>query len=149
MARPSIQERFWSKVQKTDTCWLWSSHRNKHGYGSFWYADTMAKAHRVAYVLAYGPIPEGLCVLHQCDVTSCVNPSHLFLGTQAENVADRQRKGRQARLKGEASGPCKITTETARKILHGTGLHQDIADAHGVSRALVSAIKNRRVWRHI
>ena len=90
-------ERFWNKVMKiveTDECWEWIAFKNKDGYGLFGYNGKNQKAHRVSWQLHNGPIPDGLCVLHKCDNPSCVNPNHLFLGTNADNIKDRVNKNR-------------------------------------------------------
>ena len=100
MTRKTLEERFWEKVDRsggTEACWLWTAGAFSHGYGSFRRDARAQYAHRVAYELTNGPIPEDLCVLHRCDTPPCVNPSHLFLGTPADNAADRNAKGRQAR----------------------------------------------------
>ena len=97
------ETRFWSKVNKTDGCWLWTGYRFHAGYGGFHESQpkrTVRLAHRVAWELTNGLIPDGLHVCHTCDNRSCVRPDHLFLGTNADNVADKVAKGRQA--KGEA-----------------------------------------------
>lgn len=96
-----LEERFWSKVNKTDNangCWEWQAGRFGGGYGKIavkhngkW---TGLYAHRVSYELTHGPIPDGMCVCHSCDNPKCVNPSHLWIGTQIENIKDRDIKGR-------------------------------------------------------
>jgi hypothetical protein len=98
-AKP-LEERFWPKVNKTapNGCWEWTACTNELGYG--WIAagtrqGRHLKAHRVSYALAFGEVPEGMSVLHRCDNPLCVKPSHLFLGTQADNMADMIRKGRK------------------------------------------------------
>jgi hypothetical protein len=91
---PAI-ERFWDKVQKTESCWLWTAYLKRNGYGQFFpRRGHPVYAHRYSYELARGAIPDGLLVLHACDNPRCVNPNHLSLGTQKENLADMRRKGR-------------------------------------------------------
>lgn len=89
-------DRFSSKhVPVTETgCWLWEAGVDNDGYGHYWKDGTTKKAHRVAYEVYKGPIPDGLFVCHTCDVSSCVNPDHLFLGTALDNNRDKMSKGR-------------------------------------------------------
>src|SRR5690349_20813657 len=91
-----LVRRFWEKVEKTDGCWLWRGARRNNRYGSFWGGNERGYvyAHRMAYELAKGPIPEGMAVCHSCDVTLCVNPDHLWLGSDQENFADMRKKRR-------------------------------------------------------
>lgn len=88
-------ERFMEKVKKTKTCWLWTATKFTAGYGSFSYQSKKVAAHRFAYTVFVGEIPEGKFVLHHCDVPPCVNPDHLFLGTQTDNLQDMTEKGRR------------------------------------------------------
>lgn len=91
-------DRFLAKVKKTDSCWLWTASSNGHGYGQFAVSRRLGKplaAHRVSFVIHVGPIPKGMFVLHRCDIPACVNPQHLFLGNQKDNMQDRIAKGRQ------------------------------------------------------
>lgn len=95
----SMEKRFWDKVNKTDDCWNWTGAVINSGYGTFFIAKVngvsrLKLAHRVAWELANGPIPEGLFVLHRCDNRRCVRPDHLFLGTAKDNTHDAMRKGR-------------------------------------------------------
>ena len=89
------EARFWARVRKTDSCWLWTGARSDHGYGVLRpQAAPQVRVHRLSWAMHRGPIPEGLHVLHRCDVRSCVNPDHLFLGSQADNMADMWAKQR-------------------------------------------------------
>lgn len=92
----TIEERFWRKVKKGEenSCWEWIAGRTIDGYGSFWFNNRVMKSHKVSYLLHTGDVPTGMCVCHTCDNPLCVNPKHLWLGTQLENIEDRQKKGR-------------------------------------------------------
>lgn len=80
--------RFWSMVEKTECCWLWDGYLTRSGYGYFAFDRKSEPTHRISYRLAYGEVPDGLIVRHQCDVKECVRPDHLVVGTQLENIAD-------------------------------------------------------------
>lgn len=95
-------KRFWDKVSKTETCWLWTASTLQGGYGGFYFDGKLRKAHRIAYEQTFGAIPagsgyHGTCVLHRCDNTKCVRPDHLFLGTNHDNVMDMLAKGRNTK----------------------------------------------------
>lgn len=97
--RRPIEDRFWEKVQKTDSCWLWTgSKQGRMGYGYLHIGGKKdrkpSRAHRLSWVIHNGPIPDGLYVLHKCDVPACVNPDHLFLGDHKANMQDCASKGR-------------------------------------------------------
>lgn len=147
--------RFWSKVAKSDGCWLWTGLRHDRGdYGLIHISHPRKhkyRAHRFSYELANGPIPEGLCVCHRCDNPPCVRPDHLFLGTNAENHADSAAKGRAYRPRGELCGKAKLTAPQVREMrsLQGRLSHGEIARRFGVHRATVRGILYGLRWKHL
>jgi len=162
-----VRERFWRSVAKggSDDCWEWQGAKTKGGYGRITVHGREQYAHRVSWNLARGPIPAGICVCHICDNRTCVNPAHLFLGTQLENIADRDAKGRQAR--GARSGPRMHPERMLRgeqnknarlqewqilciRTLAASGVSQaDIARAYGVRSGTISKIVNGKAWAHV
>jgi hypothetical protein len=117
------------------------------GYGQISIGGKRWMAHRLAWTVANGPIPIGLQVLHRCDVRACVNPKHLFLGTQDDNMKDMSAKGRSVR--GEKNRKAKITAEQARTIRSDPRPHRIIGADYGLSHSTVGDIKRRNHWRHI
>lgn len=106
-------------------------------------------AHRAAYLLFVGPVPDDLFVCHRCDVRPCVNPSHLFLGTQSDNLRDMVNKGRGNCRRGERHAHAKLTDNAAAEILRLNLPHAEIAAHYGISKRTVSSIKTRVTWKHI
>jgi hypothetical protein len=152
-ARLSLEEditQFWSHIDRTggeDACWDWQGIRDDRGYGAAYFQRRRGRAHRLAYELARGPLSKDLCVCHHCDRPPCCNPAHLFAGSIADNNTDMVRKKRHAR--GERNGAAKLSAQSVHAIRTDSRQAKDIAGEHGISRALVSMIKQRKVWRHL
>ncbi len=126
-------------------CWLWSASTDRVGYGHIWVDGKLLQAHRYSWQLHNGPIPDGAKILHKCDVRSCVNPAHLFLGDQKENVKDAVSKRRWG------SRPRKITADVARSIkqLSEAGKSAaEIARSLGLGFSLVYQVVIGRTWKH-
>lgn len=153
----TIEDRFWSHVAKSGDCWEWVGTRRREGYGLFWNGERQVRAHRFAWELEEGPIPEGKSLCHSCDNPPCVRPSHLFVGTQRENLEDMTRKGRRSTpfrdqdQRGSKNRYAKLTDEQVAHIkgMAAAGHYQDdIAARFGISRANVSYI-SRKTWAHV
>jgi len=127
-------------------CVEWQKYRTPKGYGQLTYKGVRWRAHRFIYVMAYGPIPDGLHVLHSCDNPGCVNPDHLHLGTHQENMAEAVERNRFNPCVGEDNPNAKITAAEVEEIRVDTRRQRDIAADYGVSQATVSNIKNAKVW---
>jgi hypothetical protein len=162
-----VAARFWLKVDKDGpvpahdpslgSCWLWTSAVDARGYGAFFMPGKprmapKAKAHRVSFELAHGPIPEGLDVLHHCDVRHCVNPKHLYLGTDRENMRDAVERGRRRSRAGEDNPNAKLSdaeVSAIRRIYASGQVTQTaLAEQFGVSQKHISALvrgQQRRV----
>lgn len=166
--RTPLATRFWRFVNKTDSCWLWTGHLlpSKHGQiGSGGNNSKALLAHRVSWEINVGPIPAGLYVCHNCpggDNPSCVNPAHLFLGTQLDNMRDAAAKGRTTRgriqnplvtLRGEAHGNARLTEADVRAIRaarhNGSATRDELADRYHVHQSYIGQIERRRTWRHV
>jgi hypothetical protein len=151
----SLWDRFHSKLSpdKKSGCWLWTAHLNC-GYGVIAVgapSKKLDKAHRIAFQLYRGPIPDGLFVLHKCDVRACCNPDHLFLGTNADNMADMAAKGRACLHQGVTNGRAKLTEDNVREIRrrHGRQSQPSLAKEFGVCRRTIQQIQYRNLWPHL
>lgn len=145
-------QRFWKKVRKTKTCWLWEGGIVGNNYGGFWLSGLTRGAHRVSWTIAYGPIPIGMSVLHDCpdgDNKLCVNPLHLWLGTTDANMKDAGEKGQMPR--GERNSHAILTTAQViaiREIPRSVS-HRQIGNRYGVAKGTVAKIRNGANWRHL
>ncbi len=155
----TLAERYWEKVVlpteelSPGACWSWHGAHTRYGYGLINMHHRTIQAHRASWMLHHGPIPDGLCVLHKCDNPRCTNPGHLFLGTQLENIADRERKGRNVVPKGESSGNHKLTESDVIDIrtLHAMGARtRDLVAAYSeVYPSVIAKILARTAWAHV
>lgn len=133
-------------------CWIWARSLNEPGgYGILWVDGRQAYAHRYMYKTFVGPIPNGMFVLHKCDIRCCVNPTHLFLGTTAENTKDMMNKGRGRRghYFGQTHGCAKLNDAQVLAIRSDARTQSVIAEAYGIGQTQVSAIKRRKRWAHL
>lgn len=161
------RENFWAKVNKTESCWLWTGCRKKTrgeiGYGIFQISTKSFLSHRVSWCIKHGEIPKGMFVLHNCpggDNKACVNPDHLWLGTIQDNCLDMVKKGGhgsrtmpERMCRGEGFKSSKMTEakvlELRRSYAAKEGTHQMLADKFGISQSAVTLIVTGRRWRHV
>lgn len=150
---PSWLQRFHKKVDIGDkeSCWIWKGKPRKDGYGQIQINKEKKIASRVSWAIHFGDIPKGLEVCHKCDNRICVNPNHLFLGTQKENMEDAVSKGRMHL--GEKHGLSKLTDKQAVEIrkLYATGKFSQskLGEQFGVSQTIIYLLVNRKTWRHV
>jgi hypothetical protein len=146
--RRPLPALFWPKVDTggPDECWEWNASRFPNRYGQFRNprGGNGGYAHRMAWILANGPIPTGAVVLHSCDNPPCCNPAHLFLGTQADNLADASSKGR---LTGPNLRPADVAV--IRAALYLGSAVADLAQHYGVTPTSILNIRDGRTWRSV
>jgi hypothetical protein len=155
-ARP-VTDRFWEKVDKSGECWVWTAAKQASGYGKFVIrkGDTPVGAHRLAYQLEVGDIPEGMYVLHRCDNPSCVRPDHLFVGTHLDNMADMRAKGRwhyTPRNQNGERNPSSILSDAKVSAmladLASGGRPVSVARKYGIQYKTLWAIRHRKTPGH-
>lgn len=145
----NTKKRFFKFVKKTKQCWLWTG-ACSCGYGAFRFNGKNIKAHRFSWFIHNGMIPNAICVLHKCDVRSCVNPKHLFLGTYKDNTNDMVKKGRDRKALGSKNGKSKLTEMDIKRIRNDTRSRKEIAAQYSIALTYVSKIrKDKKLWRHI
>jgi len=128
-------------IDASSGCWNWTASQNGAGYGQIAVERKPRLAHRISYELHRGLIPHGMFVCHHCDNRACVNPDHLFLGTAADNAADRDNKGRQIIYSGSKHGSSKLTEEEVAEIRSSREPHRAIGQKFGISGSQVSRIR--------
>lgn len=146
--RKTSIERFEAGIRKDAQCWIWIAYRLPSGYGYFWDGKRREYAHRVSWRTFRGEIPEGLHVLHRCDIPACVNPDHLFLGTAKDNRQDAIRKGRVPM--NERHPHAKLSQKSAREIRNARSngeTYKEIARRYGVNKNTVRALCLGRTWK--
>lgn len=155
----TLAERINHYTDKSGDCWVWTGATNPQGYGKVVVDGRLCGAHRIAWELEHGPIPEGKLVLHRCDNPPCIRPSHLFLGTHADNHKDMLGKGRSPHVgvdrpprnyaRGENHPYAKLTDAQVQEIKMATGTQREIAARFGVSQGRVSALRSGKSRRKV
>ena len=141
---PERLEKFWSYVEKTDTCWNWIKADNGAGYGIFSHEkNKIDRAHRIAYRETYGEIPKGMFVCHHCDNRKCVRPDHLFVGTNQDNVNDMMSKKRNSPPPPMAGWNRQTISEKGMALL-GKISDREIARMENVTRYVVARIRRNK-----
>lgn len=144
---------FHDKYEKSEGCWIWRAQRDRRGYGVYDKYENAKRqfrkfAHRYMWEITFGPIPDGINVCHKCDNPPCVNPNHLFLGTHADNCADKVSKKRHRF--GERVNFAKLSESQVKEILTMRHLPvQKVADIFGVTYGPIYAIFRGKTWKHI
>lgn len=158
MNHPKTEDvaRFLDKMQITDSCWIWIGARSSAGYGHFYFYDKVVLAHRFSYELFVGPIEPGKLILHRegCGNPICINPFHLYMGTDADNAQDRVRWGNHISCCGEKNNSAKLSERDVLAIrsAHKSGEYISIsamADEFGVTRASISNVIRGVTWKHL
>lgn len=157
--RGTTVARFWAKVAKGPECWEWTGSLMRNGYGQLGIERAPRRtvlAHRLSWEINNGPIPSGMFVCHHCDNPPCVNPSHLFIGTAADNNRDARQKGRLVSKNhpfGEAHAMAKLTDALVRDIREQVANRNQtriaLARCLGVSRDTIEKVVKRQIWRHV
>lgn len=148
-------DRFWARVdiRAADECWNWTAPICNRGYGRFTFVNFNSVSHRISYALAYGPIPPGMMVCHTCDNRKCVNPAHLWLGTNADNIKDARVKGHFAnRFLGSKSHFAKLTDKKVlaiRKRYADGESRNSLAKEYGVTSHAIYDVIKRHTWPHV
>ena len=144
---PAAKKLSYYSAPGENGCHLYTGSLDRDGYGQVSIFGRTKKTHRLAWEIANGPIPKGLLVCHACDVPNCINPKHLFLGTNATNMADKAAKKRQPH--GEAQYMARLNAAQVRSIRNAVGTMRGIGAAHGIAPQTVWKIRKRIIWRHL
>jgi hypothetical protein len=138
----TFEQRFWKKVEKTETCWLWVAHIDTVGYGAIFKGynrnASPIRAHVASWLLHFGPIPKGRFVLHRCDNRACVNPDHLWLGTHADNMKDKRSNNRHTTRQRSSA----IPESTKEAIRQSSESRNRLAAKFGVSEGMIYKLRH-------
>lgn len=145
----SAIKRFLDKVSKTKECWNWLAGLNSYGYGQYKFCGKPISAHRFSYIAFVGYVPKGLLVCHTCDNRKCVNPKHLWLGTEYDNAQDCVSKGRQTRARGVLNGHAKLSESQILEIRQSKLSSYKIAPLYNVAASNIRSIRNGARWKHV
>lgn len=147
-----LEQRFWEKVDRGNVgeCWEWQAARGTKGYGQFWNGEYMDHAHRISYALDVRE-PGDLHVLHTCDNPPCVNPNHLYLGTNSDNQKDAFERGQKTHI-GEQNPSAKLTKDDVidiKEMLDGSASYSDVMDEYDIGKTAVGQIARGETWTHV
>lgn len=146
----AVVDRLLEKMRCAESgCWEWIGTRKSDGYGLMRYPRKYVGAHRISYQEFVGPIPDGFHVLHRCDNPCCINPAHLFAGTNADNVADKMAKGRRPSTFGEANPKARLKAADVLEIRASAEAGVALAKKYGVTPTQISEIRHRKSWGHL
>jgi hypothetical protein len=137
----TTDDRFWSHVDRSGECWVWTGSTDRRGYGKLKVKGKLVASHRYSWMLAHGDFPSVGFVLHKCDNRPCVRPDHLYTGTHADNMADMVRRERARRSS--------LTDDDIRSIRGSNDMQHVIADRYGLSQSMVSRIQGRGRYPHV
>ena len=147
LSQRPVLSRFWSRIDKTDTCWNWTRSKSKAGYGFMSIKGVHTYMHRFSYELHFGAIPDELLVCHRCDNPACVRPDHLFLGTDQDNTTDKVWKGRH--LRGNQVYNAKLNPDAVRDIRISELSVSNLASKYNVSPAAITAVIRHENWKWV
>ena len=156
MARPRKGVTFWDRVYslvaREGECLLFTGHKDECGYGRIFRDRKLVRLHREVWARDNGSVPEGMVVMHTCDKPACIEPTHLRVGKQADNIADMDAKGRRRTLTGSQQSQAKLTEQVIpaiRERLSSGDTCKSIADCYGVTEGAIRHIKKGRQWTHV
>lgn len=147
-----LYKRFWDKVDKSGDCWKWTAGTCAAGYGRIGYEGRNVKAHRVSYAMHNGSIPKGLHVLHHCDNPRCVNPDHLYAGTDLDNSNDKHRRGRANVPIGERNSNSRLSEQDVvliRELADIGTKRKALAWLFDVNKSCIDRVVTRKTWKHV